>query len=82
MGGGSPAQAIQSAPVPTPAPPVTADNQAVVAAELQAQQANALKKTIKGTILAGDTGIYHQGSGNPAGMATPNTTGFKGKLGG
>lgn len=81
MGGGSPAQAIESAPVPTPAPPVTADSQEVVAAELQAAQANALKKTIKGTILAGDTGIYSQKSGGIAGQPQSTVTGFKGKLG-
>lgn len=57
-GGGKQAQAIQSAPVPLPAPPVTQDNQAVVQAQHDLSQANLLKKSVKKTIFAGDTGGY------------------------
>lgn len=81
LGGGSaPAQQIESAPVPTPAPPVTPDSQAVVAAELQAQQANAMKKSVQKTILAGDSGMYSQKGMNMAGQPSQPTS-FKTKLG-
>lgn len=68
-GGGSPAAAIQSAPVPLPAPPVTENNQAVVQAEHDIAQANLLKKTVKKTIFAGDTGGWSPQ--NPMGNAQP-----------
>lgn len=57
-GGSSQAQQIQSAPVPLPAPPVTQNNAAVLQAEHDYAQQNLLKKSIKGTMIAGDTGGY------------------------
>ena len=60
--GGSPqAQAIQSAPVPLPAPPVTQNNPAVIQAQHDIAQANLLKKSVKKTIFAGDTGGFGAG---------------------
>lgn len=61
QGGGSPAAQIQSAPVPTPAPPVTATNAEVVQAEQDVAQQNLLKKSVKKTIYAGDTGAFKVG---------------------
>ena len=78
-GGSSGAAATQSAPVPTPAPPVTADNQSVIAAEQDMARQNLIKKSVKNTILAGDTGGYVAGN-NPANAASP-VTGYKAKLG-
>lgn len=78
-GGGNQAGAIQSAPVPLPAPPVTENNKAVLMAEHDVAQSNLMKKSIKNTIKAGDTGGFTPqsplGSGGPA-------TGYKAKLGG
>lgn len=69
-GGKKPAEAIQSAPVPLPAPPVTRDNEAVVQAEHDLARANLAKKSIKKTIFAGDTGGFQ-----PTGPAKPATYG-------
>lgn len=77
LGGGGGAGAIQSAPVPTPAPPVTADNPASIQAEHDMAQSNMLKRSVKKTILAGDTGGFQAGGPNVAGQAA---TGFR-KLG-
>jgi hypothetical protein len=58
-GGGGQSQAIQSAPVPLPAPPVTPNNATVMQAEHDVSQANLLKKSVKKTIFAGDTGGFN-----------------------
>lgn len=74
-GGGSPAATeIESAPVPAPAPPVTTSNAEVVAAEQQVASQNLMKKSIKGTILAGDNLGYNPGGNNPANAAPPIST--------
>lgn len=77
-GGGQPVQQIQSLPIPAPAPPVTASAAEVVQAEQDNAQQNLMKKSIKKTIFAGDTGGFSPkapgGSGGPA-------VGFRGKLG-
>lgn len=65
-GGSSPAAAINAAPVPIPAPPVTATAPEVLQAEHDVAQANLLKKSIKRTIVAGDTGGYSPMGQNPA----------------
>ncbi len=77
MGGApsQPAQYIESAPVPTPAPPVTSTSKEVVEAEQDYARDNLLKKSIKKTILAGDTGGYG------ATQTGPGTPSFKTKLG-
>jgi len=77
MGGGGGAQAISSAPIPTPAPPVTANSAEVIQAEQDTAQQNLMKKSIKKTIFAGDTGGWQGGAGNP--QQPPAT--FKSKLG-
>jgi hypothetical protein len=79
-GGGDGGAAIASAPVPTPAPPVTDTNQAVQQAEQDVAQSNLIKKSVKKTIMAGDTGGYMPGAVNVAGQPNP-TTGYKQKLG-
>lgn len=61
-GGPSPAQQIAAAPVPLPAPPVTSTDPSVIQAEHDLAQQNLLKKSVKRTVLAGDTGGW-----NPAG---------------
>ena len=68
-GGSSQAQAIEAAPVPLPAPPVTQNNAAVLKAEHDYAQQNLLKKSVKGTMLAGDTGGYSPAKppGSPGG---------------
>ncbi len=55
-GGGAPAQQIAQAPVPLPAAPVTQSDPSVVQAEHDLAQQNLLKKSVKKTIVAGDTG--------------------------
>lgn len=75
MGGGGGGSQIASAPIPTPAPPVTATNPAVVQAEHDMAQSNLLKKSVKQTMIAGDTGGYQPGASG----AAPST--FKAKLG-
>lgn len=80
-GGGAPpqAQAIQSAPVPTPAPPVTASSAEVIQAEHDMVQQNLLKKSIKQTIRAGDTGGFNPAGANPANAPGP-VSGFRGRF--
>jgi hypothetical protein len=56
---------IASAPTPTPAPPVTADDPSVIAAEQDVAQANLLKKSVKKTMLAGDTAWAPGQTGGP-----------------
>ena len=80
LGGGGAAQ-IASVPVPTPAPPVTSDNPAVIQAEMDLAQQNLIKKSVKKTILAGDTGAYNPQGQNVAGQANAPTS-YKANLGG
>lgn len=70
----SAASSIDSAPIPVPAPGVSAASEAVLLAEHDYAAANMLKKSISKTIIAGDTGGY--GKGQPASVA-----GYKAKLG-
>jgi hypothetical protein len=72
-GGSSQAAAIQSAPVPTPAPPVTSSAAEVIQAENDIAKQNLAKKSVKKTIFAGDT---HSMMGGP-GMAAPAPSTFK-----
>lgn len=64
-----PANAIDSLPVPTPQPPITAANAEVLQAQDAFAKANLLKKSVNKTIYAGDTGGYKPGEpgypGNP-----------------
>lgn len=78
LGGGSGAAQIASVPVPTPAPPVEPDNAASIQAEQDLAQQNLIKRSVKKTILAGDTGQYQ--GGGVAGKPTP-VTGTNAKLG-
>lgn len=71
-GGGGYAQQVQSAPVPTPAPPVTTSSPEVMAAQQDVLQQQMLKKSIKKTIYAGDTGGYKPQAGM-AGAGGPGT---------
>lgn len=72
------ADAISSAPVPTPSNPVSAANAGVVQAEHDFNQRNMLKKSMRKTIIAGDTGGYSPSSPLGAGGAAQ---GYKAKLG-
>ena len=74
------ATAIESAPVPTPAPPVTSDAPEVIQAQQDLAQQNLLKKSVKKTMLAGDTGGFSPSAPNVAGQP-PAQTGYKGRLG-
>lgn len=76
--GDQPQNQIASAPVPTPAPPVTADDPAVLQAEHDFANQQMLKKSVAKTMLAGDTGGFKPGNPNVAGQPS---TGFRGKLG-
>jgi hypothetical protein len=73
MGGGSPAAAIQAAPTPVAAPPVTASSAEVMQAQQDVAQQNLMKKSIKKTVFAGDTGGY-KGMGSNSSGATPTTS--------
>ena len=82
MGGGSnTASQIQSAPIPTPAPPVTTTQSEVVQAQMDTAQSNLMKKTLKKTVFAGDTGGYqlNTNAGGDGQMAQP--TSYKSRLG-
>lgn len=69
----SSASAIDSAPVPTPQAPVTSATAEVIAAEQDLAQQNLMKKSIKKTIYAGDTGGYSVGA--------PAMSGYKSRTG-
>jgi hypothetical protein len=73
-GGGGQAQAVQQAPVPTPAPPVTTSSPEVMAAQQDVLQQQMLKKSIKKTIFAGDTGGYKPQAGM-SGATAPSMMG-------
>lgn len=69
--------AVAQAPVPEPTPPATPASPEVVQAGQDFRQAQMLKKSVKSTIKAGDTGGYNakpMGKVSPAGgnpMAPP-----------
>lgn len=79
-GGNQPAQQIQSAPVPLPAPPVTANAAEVIQAQQDFAQQNLVKKSVKKTIYAGDTGGFTPGQGGSPGQLGPVPRTFR-KLG-
>ena len=60
----SPPTIIQQAPVPTPSPPVTQAASEVVQSKLDVAQQQLMRKNMKSTIRAGDTGGFR-----PPGMA-------------
>lgn len=62
---------IDAVPVPTPAKPITAANQQVTAAQDDYADANLLKKSIKKTIHAGDTGGYSAKPMQPTAINKP-----------
>ena len=78
MGSPPQSQAIESAPVPTPAAPVTATNSEVIQAQQDYAQQNLLKKSINKTILAGDTGGFQPGQMGAPGVGGAPVS-FKGK---
>ena len=80
-GGGGQAQQIQAAPVPTPAPPVTSSSAEVIQAENDFAKENLLKKSVKKTIFAGDTGGFLPGSPMQGNTPGQPPTSYKGKLG-
>lgn len=72
------ADAINSAPVASASPAASPNSQAVLQAEHDFAMRNLLKKSVKKTIVAGDTGGYQpKGIGPVAGAET----GYKSKLG-
>lgn len=76
-GGGSPAMLAQS-PVPTPAPPVAPTNPEIVQAAEDIKQQELLRKSIKKTVFAGDTGGFRP-LANPM---KPSPTAMPGPKGG
>lgn len=52
---------IQAAPIPSPSPPVTNTAKEVVQAGMDLRQQEMLKKNIRSTVKAGDTGGYGTG---------------------
>jgi enolase len=80
-GGGGQAQQINQAPVATPAPPVTQNSAEVVQATQDTMRQDMLKKSVKKTIFAGDTGGFtpNMAATNPYAakpMATPGKGGM------
>lgn len=69
----NPAAQIAAAPVPTPAPPVTASSAEVIAVEQDTARQMLGKKSVKQTILAGDTGGFMPGGSNAAGSPASPT---------
>lgn len=62
--------------VPVASPPVSSSDAAVIAAEQDMARQALMRKSVRHTILAGDTGGYHPGAANPANQpAAP--TGFR-----
>lgn len=72
---------IEQAPVPTPSPPVTNTAREVVQAESDFAKENLLKKSIKKTIFAGDTGGFGGSPNNPFSASPGAPPPLKGKLG-
>jgi hypothetical protein len=54
----TPADSINSLPVPLPAKPVTSANPEVIQAENDYARSALMKKSVKKTVIAGDTGGY------------------------
>jgi len=73
----SAASAIDSLPVPTPQPPITPANAQVVQAEQDFAKASLLKKSVKRTILAGDTGGFRPGEAGYPGNPGPGPSTYK-----
>ena len=65
-GGASAADNISAAPVPVPAPPVTGAAAEVIAAQQDIARQNLLKKSVRKTIFAGDSGGFQPGNANIA----------------
>lgn len=61
-GGISAASGIASAPVPVPAPPISAAAAEVINAQQDVAKQNLIKKSVKKTVFAGDTGAYAHGA--------------------
>ena len=75
------AQQIEQAPIPTPSAPVTQTSREVVQAEQDYAKENLLKKSVKKTIFAGDTGGFGGSPNNPFSAAPSTPPPVKGKLG-
>lgn len=58
------ASPLDGAPTPVPAPPVTSTSAEVLAAEHDIGMQNMMKKSVKKSIFAGDTGGWTSGGGN------------------
>lgn len=69
---------IASAPVPLPGNPITPANPEVIQAEQDYAKDNLLRKSVKKTIFAGDTGGYNPKLGNPGGVPNPVAS-YKGR---
>ena len=67
---------IADATVPVAAPPVSSSDAAVIAAEQDMARQALMRKSVRHTILAGDTGGYHPGAANPANQPSA-PTGFR-----
>lgn len=70
---------IKATPVPNPVAPVSAAAPEVIAAEHDIAQQNLMKKSVKKTIFAGDTGGYMPGALNIAGASGAPTGYGRGK---
>lgn len=70
--------AIDAVPVPTPAKPISPANPQVQAAKDDYADANLLKKSIKKTIIAGDTGGFQSTAPNVANQQAPISS-YKGR---
>lgn len=68
---------IDGAPTPVPAAPVTSDSAEVLASQHDLSMQNLMKKSVKKTIFAGDTGGWTAGGGNKSLYAgsTPKPSG-------
>lgn len=60
---GSSTSPVDAAPIPTPMAPVTSATAEVIAAQEDLAKQNLMKKSVKNTIYAGDTGGYNPASG-------------------
>lgn len=69
--GRSQAQQISQAPTPLPAPPITQSNDAVIQAQNELAQQALGKKSVRKTIIAGDTGGWKAGADKAFGNMPP-----------
>lgn len=76
----SAASTIDALPVPTPVAPITPGNAQVLSAENAFARGNLLKKSVKDTILAGDTGGFQPGAPGYPGNPASGPASFKGKF--